>query len=138
MKKVLLLVMIAVLLIGAADALNIKRFTVINKSGHPLYIDMVGQEFGAIHWLPIPEGSRARPKTVVWTVLEDLYAIDIWYETEDDLYSCLASDDPQFYLDIYRNTRLVVSECASYPPKGEPSMVKWPPWNEANWFKYIY
>lgn len=138
MKKVILLVMVAVMLIAAAGSINIKRFTVINKSGHQLYIDLVGQEFGTPYYLPIPEGSRARPNTVVWTILEDLYAVDVWYESEDDLYSCLVSSDPQFYLDIYRNTRLIVTKCAAVPPKGEPSMVKWPPWNEANWFKYVY
>ena len=128
MKKTLLAAaLLALMLLGAAPyhGLKLTRLTVINKSGLPIEIQLIGSCEDNWYYLRMSDGDRLFPTEQVFTIAPDEYKMQVFYiELWDPVYgySCAPKSAA---IDATRNLRVVVSECDWTPPvPGEPSMVK--------------
>ncbi len=76
MKKLNLLIVVALLasaLLMAAAPGKLVRLTVINQTGAPIYIKLVGQETGSFYYLTIPADADKDNGGMTFTVLTDTY-----------------------------------------------------------------
>ncbi len=82
MKKLsllILLVMVASLLLGAALPTKLVRLTMINKSDYDVFMKLEGSKVtNAYYYLTVPKGSRDTPVVKVFTVWVDVYARTTW------------------------------------------------------------
>jgi hypothetical protein len=136
MKKVMLLVLTVMLvsafLMASGPTMDIKRLTVINKSGNDVMIKLEGSDIGQqFYYLTIPAGTKEWPTVQDYTVLEDIYKRTTWYG-EGDNAQCVGWSSTG-WLNMGRNVRLVFTPCYTDPPNaGEPTMEK------VVYYKYAY
>lgn len=140
---VILAVLLAGLLVVAADNGKLVRLTVINKSGYPLGIRLVGEDpVIDFYYLNVPEGDRKDPTTEIFTLppmAYDMVAeyIEIW----DPVYGFNCERDQINRLFLFRNIRLTFLDCNQIPPNpGEPTMWKVWQWPKLSppYFRYLY
>jgi hypothetical protein len=159
MKKVMLLVLTVMLvsafLVAAGPGLRIVRLEVVNKSGEPVSIELIGTGYdfkeqaylwyGGVYWWlahqdpPKDVLGRYLPVTAykMYTVPTDRYFINIYYkqEIDGDVEVCLANwtldGKKAAYLDLDRNRKLTIGPCDAIPkvlPGRKNDAVKWARW----------
>ena len=117
MKKVMLLVLtvmlISAFLMASGPTLDMKRLTIINKSGNEVMIKLEGSDIGKqFYYLTIAAGTKEWPTTEVFTVLEDVYKRTTWYG--EGTAACVGVSSTG-WLVMARNVRLVFTPCYSVP-----------------------
>ncbi len=118
MKKVMLLVLtvmlVSAVLMASGPTLDIKKLTIINKSGNDVMIKLEGSDVGQqFYYLTIAAGTKEWPTVEVFTVLEDIYKRTTWYG-EGDNAACVGWKSTG-WLNMGRNVRLVFTPCYSTP-----------------------
>ena len=86
MKKVTIILLIAILastLLMAAAPLRLVRLTVINKSGHTIYMKLEGLKSEQFYYLTIPKGTKSSPNESTYTLVQDVYDRTTWYGPGD-------------------------------------------------------
>lgn len=112
-KKLLGFVIVLLAITGlAVSSKLLVRFTVINKSGMDIAVQMIGNDSDVFYYLPVPEGSRLIPTLSYFTILRDSYRVQVFYlETYDPVYGFRCGGSAAVELQATHNTRLVVKEC---------------------------
>jgi len=125
-----ILALLAFMLVAPSSPTVVKlvRLTVVNKAGLDIEIRLTSamdEEFG--YYLRVPEGERDFPTEKVFTVIQDIYKMNVYYmELWDPVYGYDCGGSSSETVDITRNVRIVVHECTYTPPNaGEPSMLKY-------------
>lgn len=90
-----------------ANKLTLVRVTVINKSGHVVYLKMQGTDTDAFYYIVIKEGTKLEPSVKVYRIVVDEYQRTTW--------SCdgIKSEGT---LAITRNMRLIFASCGDITP----------------------
>ncbi len=142
MKKLIwLLPLLALFVMGGSEPLQLVRFTVINKSGSEIAIQLnavpkvccnkADTKEGEFYYLPVEEGSKEVPTVKVFTIAKDTYNMWLFYiSTYDPVYGFECSSTAPNRLSAARNLRLVILPCDELPNPwaiGEPSMWKYTP-----------
>lgn len=155
MKKLIwLLPLLALFIMGGSKPLQLVRFTVINKSGSEIAIQLnavpqvccnkADTVEGEFYYLPIEKGTREVPVVKVFTINKDTYNMWLFYiSTYDPVYGFKCNPTVPNRLTAARNLRLVVLPCDQLPTGpsvelpfgtittgkrvGEPSMWKYIP-----------
>lgn len=110
-----LLALLAVFLISASEP-RLVRLTVINGSDLPIALQLIGQEEEEMYYLPVGEGSVSGPQEKVFTIIEDVYALQLYYvETWDPVYGFQCDTPAPSLLRATRNMRVVVKDCDRTP-----------------------
>lgn len=122
MKKIILLSIIALLLLGAAAPVaKLMRLEIINKSAYPAYIELdeVNYRSPARYYLSVDgmEEDGLLPVIKTFTLVRGFYTAKIWYcNLENPTYA-------QFDF-TWSAVRLPIPDCASTPPKGDEQHIK--------------
>lgn len=129
MKKLLQFFFLALMVFGlpAAEPLDLYRLTIINKSGMPLAVQLVGQTQEQFYYLTVAAGDRQQPTEKSFTLVGDLYFVRPFYlETYDPVYGFQCGPAPITRLFLTHNTRLTFIECGRRPgTRGEPGYMKY-------------
>ena len=134
MRKPLLFVALLSLLLApllmAAEPVNLIRFTLINKSGIDIAVQLFSADYENVYYLKVPEGSRQYPTTKTFTIAKDIYQMQVFYiETYDPVYGYSCGNAPPTTLFATRQMKVVLTECGELPPnRGEPTMMKYWYW----------
>ena len=78
MKKIILLALVAVMLLGSS-AINLVRLTVVNKSGYEAFVQLQDGQLPT-YSLTIPWGDRDYPYTKVFTIVPGDYSMYVSYD----------------------------------------------------------
>jgi hypothetical protein len=139
--------LLTLLLISADRPVDTIRFTVINKSGMDIAIQLRANDYenifskdilrGELYYLTILEGDREHPNFKIFDIQKDTYVMQVYYiETYDPVYGFKCATPAPNPMIAQRNIRLVVLPCDFTPgPKqvGEPSMRKYLPFSVAQY-----
>jgi len=152
MKKALLILsFLSTLLIGADIQNNTARFTIVNKTGMDIAVQLTNFETDPedklFYYLKVEAGDDGAPSTKAFDIEKDSYLLQLFYlETYDPVYGYKCDTEQPTKLFLFRNTRLTFLPCgfdACSP--GEPSMRKLsyklvaPPWLiQKRILKWIY
>lgn len=116
MRRTILAIALASLLLNGAKPLKLYRFTVINKAGMEIAIQLVGEEFGQFYYLRLPEGDTDAPAGQTFTLIPDTYSMQVYYlELWDPVYGASCSDAAAPALEVDRNLQMVFLECGVTP-----------------------
>jgi hypothetical protein len=128
MKKSLWVILLLSLLLVSASPARLVRFDVINKSGLPVALRLNGKALGKFYYLRIPQGNRASPVEMSFTVATDLYITQVYYLEPEQSQDGLRCKQPRpTKLNLIHNVHLVMLECTRQPVyTGEPFMLKFP------------
>ena len=123
MKKVslILLAVLAIsLLLMAVAPLRLVRLNVINKSGHVVYMKLVGSSVGdQFYYLTIDKGSKELPSASTFTLVQDIYDRTTWYGPGEGFCEGWESSGE---LIATKNLKLTFTPCGEVPKTyGEPS-----------------
>lgn len=124
-KSFLMVTLLSILLIGAStEPVKLIRLTVINKAGLGIEISMTGKYQEGSYYLRVPEGDRSSPTLKVFTIIPDIYSMQVYYdELWDPVYGYSCSSRSQS-VDATRTTKIVFLECTLSPPNvGEPPSI---------------
>ena len=127
MRRILIIISLLSLLLIGAKGENLRRLTVINKSGTPIaiYLRTPGQ-LDRVYYLPVPKGDRQMPTEVTFTIVPDEYRMRVYYLEEAPShtgYEC--NDSVSSTLWMVRNIRITILECDRRIPNiGDPGMYK--------------
>ena len=95
MKKILILLVVALLLLAPMPGVKLVRFTLVNKSGYDVNVWMTGVDKGQRYFLQLPldklcdnngfncqvtGGDKLHPLEQVYTVIPDTYYLTIQYQ----------------------------------------------------------
>ncbi len=131
MKKTLLIISLAAVLFLSAGVPIDKlfRLTIVNKTGLPLEISLMGTDNDEIYYLRLPEGDRTAPEERVFTILPGEYLLRPYYiEIWDPVYGVSCGVIPPNRLIMTRNIRIVFLPCDQIVRwKGEPTQYKYTP-----------
>lgn len=86
MKKVtmlLLVVLLASMLLMAQAPMRLVRVTVINKSGHTIFMKLTGIQSDQFYYLTVPKGTKSSPEVTDYTLVQDVYERETWYGPGD-------------------------------------------------------
>lgn len=137
MKKNLLLIsLVALFFLSAGVPIDkLFRLTIVNKTGLPLEISLLGVDNDEVYYLRIPEGDRIYPQEKVFTILPGEYFVRPYYiETWDPVYGVSCGVIAPNRLFMTRNIRITFLPCDEiFRWKGEPSQYKYTP----RW-RYLY
>lgn len=137
MKKVILVLLVAMMVMAVAAPIKLVRLRVINKSGYPIKVQLAGKEFHQPYYLSIDKGTRAYPQENVYTIIPDKYNTKVYFESEGGLKLCVSEVVPVYFndweaekvvYDFRRNSKLVVTECGYPPPNLGDHMVNMYKW----------
>jgi hypothetical protein len=131
MKKNLLLLALAALLLISADPRGEAALTIVNKSGLPIALSMQGIEEEEIYYLSVVEGSIEAPSEKTYFVVKDIYMAQVLYiETWDPVYGFQCAGAAPIQLNAMRNTKVIIFPCSTVPPNRgeEPHILKYFPW----------
>ena len=162
MKKVIVLTVLmamigALLLTAAVKPPRLVRLEIVNKSGEPVYVELIGTGYdfkekahiwsGNYYWLahqdpPLDVKGKFLDAAGygTYTILRDRYIINMWYHQEfygDVRSNCLANWVPDDYEDgvAYwnqdRNRKMVIGKCNVIPkvlPGPKNDVFKWARW----------
>lgn len=131
-SRLLWILILSSLLLVSAKPLDLRRLTVVNKSGLPLGIRLdairskADQDCDLFYYLTVPQGDREIPAVKEFTIAPDQYAIQVYYiETYDPVYhwSCVSPAAGTFTMS--HDSRLTFLECQRIPLRaGEPTQAK--------------
>ena len=131
MRKIgLFCIVILALLLLSADTLRLVQLTIINKGDKPIGVRMTGLHTETFYYLTIPAGSQLAPTERSYTVVTDLYTVQVLYlEYWDPVYGFSCASGISQQVALVHNTRLVFLQCGRTPPnRGEPTMRKFWSW----------
>jgi hypothetical protein len=116
MKRTLLVIALVSLLLSGAKRLKLYRFTIINKAGMEIAVQLDGDELGQFYYLTIPTGDAASPAKRTFTLVPDTYAMQVYYlELWDPVYGASCNDAAAPALEVDRNLQMVFLECGVTP-----------------------
>ena len=127
MKRVLFVVaLISFLLLSGAKPMKLVRFTIVNKAGMEIAVQMEGEEREQFYYLRLPAGDTDTPAVETFTLVPDTYSLQVYYmELWDPVYGASCTDAVAPSLELNRNTRMVFLECGVSPRRpGETSLLK--------------
>ena len=139
--------LLALLLVAGSEPVNPIRFTVINKSGMDIAVQLKGSSKacatknetveGAFYYLPVAEGTREKPTLKTFIIERDTYVMQVFYmETYDPVYGFKCDPTKPNPMIAARNIRLVILPCGEFPcSPGEPTMWKYIPFPVTQFFK---
>lgn len=126
MRRILILVSLAAILLMGAKGAKVRELTIRNKSGAPLAVSLWGEEQARVYYFHVPVGDRVSPTDTTFSIPIDKYRMRVFYLEESLSYAgseCRTSQDGTLILT--RNIRVTVLECDRRPPNnGEPGMYK--------------
>lgn len=142
MKRIWLccIAFLSLLALAGSKPLDVIRFTVVNKSGMEIAIQLRGQDqvcmncaetkTGQIYYLPVLEGDRDTPVEKTFVIERATYGMQLYYlETWDPVYGFKCGTPRPNALLARRNLRLTVLPCDFTPGNvGEPGMRKYLPY----------
>lgn len=100
MKKLLLLLIVGAMLIGAGLALNITHLTAINKSGKA--IDVKGvmvDKPGIVFFLKLEQGTKDFPVEKVYSLVSGTYEVEAWAVDNGSWTPCFGFADDEYWDD---------------------------------------
>jgi hypothetical protein len=126
MKRVLLAIALASLLLSAAKPARLVRFTIINKAGMPIAVQMEGEQREQFYYLRLPAGETASPAVQTFTLIPDTYSLQVYYlELWDPVYGSACTDAAAPSLELNRSIQMVFLECGVAPRRpGEAPILK--------------
>jgi hypothetical protein len=126
MKRGLLLIALISLLLTGAKPIKLVRFTIVNKAGMEIAVQMDGEEHQQFYYLRLPEGDAATPAVQTFTLVPDTYSLQVYYlELWDPVYGASCTDAAAPSLELNRNTQMVFLECGVSPRHpGETPLLK--------------
>jgi hypothetical protein len=141
MKKALLILCImSLFLIGAKEPIAVARFTIINKSGMDIAVQLTNfktdPEDKLFYYLKVEAGENETISQKTFIIEKDSYFLQLFYlETYDPVYGYRCDTQQPTKLFFFRNTRITFLPCGfNACSPGEPSMRKFapklvaPPW----------
>ena len=128
MKRFIPFLLLLSLLLVSANQVRLVSFDVINKSGGKIAISMNGKSVEKFYYLRIPAGTREEPAETHFTVVSDVYTMQMYYFEPEVIVRYLRCKQPKpVNLSFAHDVRLVVLECIHEPIyTGEPYMYKFP------------
>lgn len=124
-RSLMLVLLAAMLVIGASKPVKTVRLTLINKSGKEIEVSLSGADFETSYFFRVGEGSRSMPVEKAYDILPDRYQVKVHFsELWDPVYGVRCQDRSQA-IEIRHVTRVIVFECDITPPNGgEPGRIK--------------
>jgi hypothetical protein len=126
MKRILLAIGLICLLLSAAKPVRLARFTIVNKAGMPIAVQLEGQDQEQFYYLRLPSGDPETPAIQTFTLVPDTYSLQVYYlELWDPVYGASCNEAPATSLELNRNIQMVFKACGVTPRRpGEIPLLK--------------